>query len=91
MSDNNQNKCDTCKHDFATCDARQVVWGIDRNPSARGAEADKVLECDTYSRKNPPPVQSDQSDEDRREKSQSRAGIPPFESGEERRPVDVIL
>ena len=32
-----------------------------------------------------PPVQSDQSDEDRREKSESRAGIRPFESGEERR------
>jgi hypothetical protein len=39
----------------------------------------------------PPPVQSDQSDEDRREKSESRAGIPPFESGEERRAVDRIL
>jgi hypothetical protein len=34
---------------------------------------------------------SDQSDTDRHEKSESRAGIPPFESGEERRPVDVIL
>ena len=38
-----------------------------------------------------PPVQSDQSDEDPREKSESRAGIRPFESGAERRPVDVIL
>jgi hypothetical protein len=27
----------------------------------------------------PPPVQSDQSDEDRHEKSESRAGIPSFE------------
>jgi len=24
------------------------VWGIDRHPEAQGAEADKVLECDTY-------------------------------------------
>jgi hypothetical protein len=39
----------------------------------------------------PPPVQFDQSDEDRREKSESRAGIPPFESGAERRAVDRIL
>jgi len=38
-----------------------------------------------------PPVQSDQSDEDPREKSESRAGIRPFESGAERRAVDVIL
>ena len=37
------------------------------------------------------PVQSVQSDEDPHEKSESRAGIPPFESGEERRAVDVIL
>ena len=119
MSDDNLNKCDTCKHDFATCDSRKVVWGIDRNPSARGADADKVLECDAYSLKDPPPVQSFQSPdapmcpkckkpmapahnvgpcnadpvwkcyachtwlhrgiEDRREKSESRAGIPPFE------------
>jgi hypothetical protein len=35
--------------------------------------------------------EADQSDEDPNEKSESRAGIPPFESGEERRPVDVIL
>jgi hypothetical protein len=82
MRVNNQNKCDTCKHDFATCDARKVVWGIERNPSARGAEADKVLECDAYSRNESPPVQSFQSpDEDRREKSESQAGIPPFERG----------
>ena len=37
--------------------------------------------CDHNSNavKDPPPVQSDQSDEDRREKSESRAGIPSFE------------
>lgn len=42
------NKCDTCGHEFATCEARKVVYGIDRDPSARGADADKVLECDMY-------------------------------------------
>jgi hypothetical protein len=36
-------------------------------------------------------VPSDRSDEDRREKDESRAGIPPFESGAERRAVDRIL
>jgi hypothetical protein len=40
---------------------------------------------------DPPPVQSDQSDEDPREKSESRAGIPSFERDAERRAVDVIL
>ena len=41
-------KCDTCAKDFPTCDADKIVWGIDRDPAARGAEADKVLECDGY-------------------------------------------
>jgi len=41
-------------------------------------ECDK---CDWTSAQ--PPVQSDQSDEDPREKSESRAGIRPFESGKE--------
>jgi len=41
-------RCDTCAKEFATCDARRIVWGIDRDPSARGADADKVLECDAY-------------------------------------------
>ncbi len=38
--------CDSCKKEFATCDAKHIVFGIDRDPSLRGAEADKVLECD---------------------------------------------
>jgi hypothetical protein len=92
MSDDNQNKCDTCKHHIATCDGRKIVWKIDRDPSARGAKADKVVECDAYSRNNPPPVQSDQhADEDPHEKDESRAGIEPFERDAERRAVDVIL
>lgn len=40
--------CETCTNEFATCDAKNILWGIDRNPSARGADADKVLECDAY-------------------------------------------
>lgn len=40
--------CDSCKKDFPTCDSEKIVWGIDRDPSARGAEADKVLQCDRY-------------------------------------------
>jgi hypothetical protein len=42
------NKCDTCTKEFATCDSKRIVWGIDRDPSARGAAADVVLECDAY-------------------------------------------
>ena len=49
------------------------------------------IPCGGADSTTPPPVQSDQSDEDRREKSESRAGIRPFESGAERRAVDVIL
>ena len=40
--------CDTCAKEFPTCDAKKIVWGIDRDPSARGADADRVLECDAY-------------------------------------------
>jgi hypothetical protein len=40
--------CSTCRNNFPTCKANKIVWGIDRNPEARGAEADKVLECDAY-------------------------------------------
>ena len=41
-------RCDTCTKEFPTCDAEKIVWGIDRDPSARGADADRVLECDAY-------------------------------------------
>ena len=41
-------RCDTCVKEFPTCDAEKIVWGIDRDPSARGAAADTVLECDAY-------------------------------------------
>ena len=41
-------RCDTCAKEFPTCDAKRIIWGIDRDPSARGADANKVLECDAY-------------------------------------------
>ena len=41
-------RCGTCAKEFPTCDAEKIVWGIDRDPFARGADADKVLECDAY-------------------------------------------
>jgi len=45
-----KNLCDTCKYDFATCDREEIIWGIDKNPKAKGAEADAVLECKDYSK-----------------------------------------
>ncbi len=50
-SENTEHRCLSCAHEFATCAAKRVVWGIDRDPSARGADADKVLECDQYKQK----------------------------------------
>ncbi len=41
--------CDTCTKEFATCDAKNVRWGIDIDPSLRGKDADKVVRCDAYS------------------------------------------
>jgi hypothetical protein len=41
-------KCNSCTKDFPTCDATKIVWGIDRDRSARGADADNVVECDAY-------------------------------------------
>jgi hypothetical protein len=40
--------CDTCRNDFATCGTKMIVWGIDRDPTATGADADAVLECDGF-------------------------------------------
>ena len=31
--------------------ARVITWGIDRNPNAKGEEADTVLRCDAYDAK----------------------------------------
>ena len=40
--------CDTCGKEFATCDAKNIQFGIDIDPSARGAAADRVVICDAY-------------------------------------------
>ena len=40
--------CSTCRQEFAVCAAKRIVWGIDCDPYAQGADADKVLECDLY-------------------------------------------
>ncbi len=42
------NKCNTCIHDFATCQPKKAVFGIDVDPSLRGFEADRVVECNLY-------------------------------------------
>ena len=39
--------CDSCIFEFATCNADRLVFGIDRNPSVRGTDVDKIIECDT--------------------------------------------
>ena len=44
--------CTTCKQEFVTCKNENIiVWGIDLNPNARGAEADAVIKCDGYKEK----------------------------------------
>jgi hypothetical protein len=40
--------CESCRFNFAECPSKNIVWGIDRYPNARGKDADKVLECDAY-------------------------------------------
>ena len=40
--------CDNCLYHIATCAAKRIVFGIDRYPHAKGADADRVLECDTH-------------------------------------------
>jgi hypothetical protein len=47
---NHEHLCADCRHHFATCSAKQIVWGIDRDPAATGEDADQVLECDTFRR-----------------------------------------
>ncbi len=43
-----ENKCDTCKNEFATCHPVDIQFGIDLDPTATGADADIVLECGAY-------------------------------------------
>lgn len=37
--------CTTCTKEFPTCDGDGIVFGIDRDPTAKGADADRVLVC----------------------------------------------
>jgi len=46
-----KHKCTTCAKELPTCDGNGIVWGIDREPHVTGAEVDRVLECDAYTRK----------------------------------------
>ncbi len=40
--------CDSCVHDFTTCKARKILFGVDEDPKATGKEADKVISCEGY-------------------------------------------
>lgn len=45
------NLCCMCELDFATCRAKKVVFAHDKDRSLRGAEADRVIKCSSFSRK----------------------------------------
>jgi len=48
FSDGGEHLCETCARTFPVCNAYNVTFGIDLDPSARGADADRVVECDGY-------------------------------------------
>lgn len=48
MNDIKKNLCESCVNKFPTCDAKNIVRGIDLNPSAGKVEADMVVKCDAY-------------------------------------------
>lgn len=37
--------CKNCENEFPTCKPGVIVWGIDIDPDAKGAEADTVIQC----------------------------------------------
>jgi hypothetical protein len=44
-----RNLCDTCMKQMPTCDADEIVWGIDVEPSTTYTkDSDAVVECDAY-------------------------------------------
>jgi len=45
--------CDTCKQNFPECKGEKLTFSIDLDPSLRGAEADKIVTCDSYVNKEP--------------------------------------
>ena len=47
---NEKHLCDTCQKHPAECDSVEILWGIDRYPETKNAEADTVVECDAYKR-----------------------------------------
>lgn len=40
-----ENLCDTCQHHFATCSARNAIFGCE---VGAGLTADNVVYCDSY-------------------------------------------
>jgi hypothetical protein len=40
--------CRDCAKCYPTCDGKKIVFGIDRDPTARGKNADTILECDGH-------------------------------------------
>ena len=46
-----ENKCDSCKFEVPTCRPILITFGIDIDPTLKGAEADKVLKCSQYQKK----------------------------------------
>jgi hypothetical protein len=41
--------CDTCRREFPTCTAKEIVFGIDLDPLCGWTkEADRVDQCDKY-------------------------------------------
>ena len=55
-------KCDTCTKEPATCDANEITWGIDIDPSAKGKERDRVAECDAYTPDDPTYIEEEEQD-----------------------------
>jgi hypothetical protein len=40
--------CSTCIKEFPECGSSNIVWGVDIDSSAEGADADKVVACDGH-------------------------------------------
>ena len=51
IDDSVKHLCLSCVKEFPTCDSDKIIWGIDLDPSAKGADADIVIECDAYEEK----------------------------------------
>jgi len=40
--------CSACTKEYPECDSSNIVWGVDIDSSAEGADADKVVACDGH-------------------------------------------